>query len=329
MKALVLGSTGLLGANLVRALIKKGYQVRAFKRKTSRTAEIAGLPIETVDGDLMDRDSIANALKGCRLLFHAGPYYPKLTIPVREATEKGLMDVRNVMEAAKEARLERVVYTSTLTTIGASPRPGLPADEDCVFKTRFTDNPYLMAKSAMEDEVRRYAREGLPAVIVNPTAFFGPYDSHPSSGTLVLMIARRQMPAYIEGRTNVIDVRDVAMGMVMALERGRAGERYILGHLNTTQSELNRMIAHAVGVPPPRIPTPFELARWGSKLGEWTFTHILGRPSPAPSFFVEMISQFQHYDCSKAIRELGLPQNPVENAIRDAVQWLRGNGYLK
>jgi dihydroflavonol-4-reductase len=329
MKALVLGATGLLGANLVRTLLKKGYQVRAFKRKTSNTAGIEGLPIETVDGDVMDRDSIVNALGGCQVLFHAGPYYPALTVPVREAVEKGLLDVGNVMESARAARLERVAYTSTLTTIGPSPRPGRPANEDCVFKTRYRDNPYLMAKSAMEDEVRRYAREGLPVVIVNPTSLLGPYDSRPSSGTQILMIAKRLMPAYVDGLTNVIDVRDVAMGMVMALEQGRVGERYILGHLNTTQYELNRMIARVVGVSPPRIPMPFELARWGSKVGEWTFVHLFRKPPPIPAFFVEVLAHLQHYDCSKAIRELGLPQSPVENAIRAAVEWFKESGYLK
>ncbi len=329
MKALVLGATGLLGANLVRALLKKGYQVKAFKRKTSKTIGIAGLPIETAEGDVMDRDSIVNTLKGCQVLFHAGPYYPALTVPVQEAIGKGLMDVRNVMASAKQARLERVVYTSTLTTIGLSPRPGMPANEACVFKTRYTNNPYLMAKAAMEEEVRHYAKEGLPVVIVNPTSLLGPYDSRPSSGTQILMIANHMMPAYVEGLTNVIDVRDVAMGMVMALERGRVGERYILGHLNTTQYELNQMIARVVGVSPPRIPVPFEIARWGSKLGEWAFVHILRRSPPIPAFFVEVLAHLQYYDCSKAIRELGLPQSSVENAIRDAVKWFRENAYLK
>ncbi len=329
MKVLVLGATGQLGANVVRALLQKDYQVRAFKRKTSKTIGIADLPIEMVDGDVMDRDSIANALKGCQVLFHAGPYYPTLTVPVQEAVAKGLTDVRNVMESARQARLEHVVYTSTLTTIGPASREGMLANEDCAFKTLYTNNPYLMAKSAMEDEVRRYAKEGLPVVMVNPTSLLGPYDSRPSSGTQILMIAKHLMPAYVDGLTNVIDVRDVAMGMVMALERGRVGERYILGHLNTTQRELNRMIAHVVGVSPPRIPMPFEMARWGSKLGEWAFTHILHRPPPVPAFFVEVLAHLQHYDCSKAIRELGLPQSPVENAIRDAVKWFRENGYLK
>jgi dihydroflavonol-4-reductase len=328
MKVLVLGATGLLGSNLIRALLHKGYEVRAFIRKTSNRIGIAGLPVEVAEGDLLDRDSIVRALKGCEALAHAGPYYPTRTIPVQEAVERGLADVRNVMQSARRAGLKRIVYTSPLTTIGPPPRPGMLANEECVFKTRYPRNPYLMAKAAMEDEVRRQAQDGLPVVIVNPTKFFGPYDSHPSSGTQIIMIAKRLMPAYIEGCTNVIDVRDVAAGMVEALERGRIGERYILGHLNTHESELNRMIADALGISPPRIRMPFLAARWGSKVAEWGFTHILHRPPLVPAFFVEVMSEFRHYDSSKAIRELGLPQSPVEGAIRDAVQWFRQNGYL-
>ncbi len=328
MKVLVLGATGLLGANLIRALLKKSYQVRAFKRKTSKTIGIDGLPIEVAEGDVMDRDSIQRALMGCQTLVHAGPYYPSVTIPVQEAVERGLADVRNVMESASQAQLKRVIYTSALTTIGPPSRLGTLANEECVFKTRYPRNPYLMAKTAMENEVRRYVQDGLPVVIVNPTAFYGPYDSHPSSGTQILLIAKRQMPAYIEGLINVIDVRDVAMGMVMALERGRVGERYILGNLNTTQGQLNRMIAEAAGVSPPRMRVPFQVARWGSKVMEWGFTRLLRRPPLAPAFFVEAIAEFRRYDSSKAIRELGLPQSPVEGAIRDAVQWFRQQGYL-
>src|SRR3989304_3722804 len=130
MKVRVLGATGLLGANLVRALLQKGYEVRAFKRKTSKTIGIAGLPIETAEGNVMNRDSISEALKGCQVLFHAGPYYPLRTIPVQEAVGLGLTDVRNVMESAKQAGLERVIYTSALTTIGPPLRPGVLANED-------------------------------------------------------------------------------------------------------------------------------------------------------------------------------------------------------
>src|SRR5207249_12259397 len=164
-------------------------------------------------------------------------------IPVETATAQALAETKNLLEAVRRASVERLVFTSTLTTIGFPTDPGRLADETCPFVSLYPDNPYLMSKVAMEKTVLEAARDGLPAVVVNPTAFFGPYDSKPNSGTQILMIARRQMPAYVQGLINVIDVRDVAAGLIKAAERGRVGERYILGNWNTTQKELNELIA--------------------------------------------------------------------------------------
>jgi dihydroflavonol-4-reductase len=240
-----------------------------------------------------------------------------------------LAETRNVLAACRRAGVERLVFTSTLTTIGFPREAGRLANEDCRFTSLYPDNPYLVAKAAMEEAVLEAAREGLPAVVVNPTAFFGPYDSKPSSGTQILMIARRQMPAYVQAPINVIDVRDVAVGMIKAAERGRVGERYILGNWNTTQKELNALIARIAGVAAPVLPVPFVLARYGAKFGDWAFRTILRRPAPVPGFFVEVLRHMQQYDCSKAIRELDYPRNSIENAIRDAVDWFRSNGYLQ
>ncbi len=190
MKALVIGSTGQLGANLVRALLQRGYEVKALTRKTSDPSVLRGLPVDTVLGDVHDRPSLSNALKGCDALFHAGAYYPVQTIAVDRAVTLGLQDVRNCLEAAGEAGIRRIVYSSTLTTIGPSTREDGLADEECRFVPQYPRNPYLMAKAAMEDEVRRFAGRGLNVVIVNPTAFYGPYDAHMTSGKQIVMIAR-------------------------------------------------------------------------------------------------------------------------------------------
>ncbi len=327
MKALVLGAPGLLGSNLVRALLQKGYSVRAFRRRGKNSPTLEGLPIEMAEGDFTDKGSLLQALEGCDYLFHAGPYFPLRTLPVDEAISRGLADVKTVMVAAEEKGIRRIVYTSTLFQIGPPRVAGELADETCPFETSFRRNPYLMAKQAMEEEVKRRADRGLPVVIVNPTAFFGPYDSRPTSGTQILMIARGQMPAYVEGPLNVIDVRDVAVGEVLALERGRVGERYILGNSNTTQGELNALIARWALVSPPRLKVPWGLARFGARMGEKAMS-LLHRDPPIPSFFVEALYHFQHYNCTKAIQELGLPQNPVEGAIRDALTWFREHRYL-
>ncbi len=327
MKVLVLGATGQLGSNLVRALLDKGDEVRALVRPASKAPTLQGLALDRVTGDLNDAESLARACDGVRVVYHAAGYYPTESVPARTAVTVALAETRKVLAAVRKASVERLVFASTLTTIGF-PSPGRLADETCAFAPLDPENPYLMAKAAMEAEVLQ-ASHGVPAVVVNPTAFFGPYDSKPSSGTQILMVARRQMPAYVDGPTNAIDVRDVAEGMIRAAERGRPGERYIVGNWNTTQKELNALIARVAGVMAPLVPVPFALARYGAKGGEWLCRTLLRRPPPVPAFFVEALRHMQHYDCSKAVRELDYPRNPVEDAIRDALSWFRANGYLK
>ena len=328
MKALVIGASGQLGANLVRALLDKGHQVRGLTRPTSKTFTLEGLDLEKVTGDLADIDSLKRACRGIQVVYQTASYYPHVTIPAAVAKRQALTETQNLLQAVSQTSVERLVFTSALTTIGFPKVSGQLANEDCSFFTRFTGNPYLIAKSAMEDEVLTAARGGVPALVVIPTAFFGPYDQRPSSGAQIIMIAKRQMPGYIQGPVNVIDVRDVATAMISAAEVGKTGERYIVGNWNTTQKELNQVIAKIVGVTPPLIPVPFVMAQVGSLAGEWTFRKILHKPPPVPSFFVEVIKHMQHYDCSKARQALNYPTSSVEAAIQDAVAWFRSNGYI-
>ena len=328
MTSLVLGATGFLGSNLVRALLARGDRVRALIRPTRRPSTLEGLEIARVTGDLNDAESLLQACEGVRVVYQTASYYPPHTIPAATATAQAMVETRNLLSAVRQSSVERLVFTSTLTTIGFPTDSTRLANEECPFVSRYPSNPYLMAKAAMEATVLEEARRGLPAVVVNPTAFYGPYDSKPTSGTQILMIAKRLMPAYVQGPINAIDVRDVAEGMIRAAERGRIGERYILGNWNTTQKELNVLMARVAGVMPPLAPVPYPLARYGSKFGDWAFRTILRKPAPVPGFFLEMLKHMQQYDCSKAIRELEYPRRPVEHAIRDALEWFRGNGYL-
>lgn len=335
MKTLVVGATGFLGANLVRALLDRGDAVHALVRPVQSHVQaihhrdsLAGLAVTRAEGDLTDPESLRLACQGIHVVYHCAGYYPARTVPVHAAVAQALAETRHLLAAVRSAKVERLVFTSSLTTIGSPAGSSRLANEDCPFVPRYPRNPYLMAKAAMEQEVLEAARKGLPAVVVNPTVCFGPYDSKPTSGTQVLMIARKQMPGYIEGPTNAIDVRDVAVGMIQAATRGRIGERYILGNWNTTQKALNGLIARLAGVAPPLLPVPFALARYGSKIGDWLFRTVLRRPAPVPGFFIEVLAQMQQYDCSKAVAELGLPQSAVEQAIRDEIDWFRTNGYL-
>lgn len=328
MKVLVLGATGQLGANLVRALLAHGDEVRALVRPTSNLIGLRGLDIEQVVGDLSDPESVVRACQGVRVVYQAASYYPRHVMPVREAKAQALLETCNLIQAVRRTGVERLVFTSTLTTIGFPRTPGALADESCPFTTAYQANPYLIAKAAMEQEVLTATLEGIPAVVVNPTVFVGPYDSKPTSGTQILLIARGLLPVYLQGPTNVIDVRDVAVGMIRAAERGRIGERYLLGSWNTTHKDFNKLIARVAGVRAPLLPIPFPLARVGAKLGDWAFRVMFRRPAPLPGFFVEVLQHMQHYDCSKAIRELDYPRTPIEHAIRDALAWFRENGYL-
>ncbi|RMH10092.1 MAG: NAD-dependent epimerase/dehydratase family protein [Nitrospirae bacterium] len=328
VNALVLGATGQLGANLTRALLARGHHVRAFIRPASPMHTLAGLDIERVYGDLRDYETVARACRGVQVVYQAASYYPHATIPVDEAKAQALAETNNLLEAVRHNGVDRLVFTSTLTTIGPPRQAGQLADETCPFTTSFPNNPYLVAKAAMEARVLEAAQQGIPAVVVNPTVFLGPYDRKPTSGTQIVLIAKRLMPGYIQGPVNVIDVRDVAEAMINAADRGRIGERYIIGNWNTTQKDLNALIAKVAGVPAPFLPVPFSLARAGAKVGEWTFRMILRRPPLVPAFFVEMFPHMQQYNCTKAINELAYPRHPVEQAIRDALEWFKQNGYV-
>lgn len=328
MKSLVIGGTGQLGANLVRALLERGDPVRVLHRSTSHTFTIDDLNVERVVGDLNDGESLRLGCEGRDVVYHTAGYYPSATIPVELAKGQALKETALMLEAVRAARVDRLVFASTLTTVGFPKTVGHPANETCQFSTRYTNNPYLMAKAAMEAKILQSAQQGIPAVVVIPTEFFGPYDQQPTSGRHILMVAKGRMPVYVSGRVNVIDVRDVAVAMIRAAERGRVGERYLVGNWNTTHKDLNELIAQVVGVAPPFFPVSLSLARWGLKVEEWVFRSFFRHPPCLPAFVVEMIAHMQHYDCSKAQRELDYPQSAPQGAIEDAVTWFRENGYL-
>ena len=297
-------------------------------RRSSKLLTVQGLELEWMTGDLRDETSLHQACAGIDVVYHTAAYYPADSVPVEQAVRQALSETRTLIHALRKAAVDRFVFVSTLTTIGFPLESNRLADETCAFSTKFQNNPYLMAKVAMEEEILAEALKGLPAVVVVPTAFFGPYDQKPTSGMQILMIAQGQMPVYVQGPVNVIDVRDVAVAMIHAAQRGRIGERYIVGNWNTTQNDLNTLIASVVGVTPPKISVPFVVARYGAKAGEWFSRRILRKRPAVPAFFVEMLQHMQHYDCTKGMRTLKYPLSSVEGAIRDAVKWFKENNYV-
>lgn len=328
MKALVLGATGFVGGNLARELLARGFEVRAFRRTRGPAPALEGLQVEEAYGDLRNRASVEAALEGCDVLFHAAGYYPTNALDVLGAVREGIAGMRSVLDAARWAGVSRVVYTSSLSTIGRPSGPNRLADERDHYLPGRRGYAYAEAKYAMEQEVRRYVLEGLPAVIVCPTAAFGPGDVKPTSGTALLMIARGAAPAYVGGRMNVVDVRDVAAAQVAAAEKGKIGERYIIGGWNVTIGDLVRTMAEAAGVPPPTARVPLGMARAAATVAENVGRLIPGNPVRYLSTGVQQIQLGQFFDTSKAERELGLTRRPLIETFVDSLAWFRSYGYL-
>src|SRR5262245_41105033 len=234
MRVLVLGATGFIGGQIARALVEHGYAVRALRRARSSTLALEGLPVEFAYGDLRDPSALLAAMRGVEAVFHAAGYYPHNSLAPRRALRLAAAGMRNLLECARAADVGRVVYTSSLSTIGPPAVGRALADERDYYLPGSVADPYFEAKWAMEAEVYRAVALGQAVVALCPTVVFGPGDVKPTSGTVLLALARGLLPAYVEGRINIVDVRDVAMAHVAALERGRTGERYILSGQNTT-----------------------------------------------------------------------------------------------
>jgi len=326
MKALLLGATGMIGGNLARALTAQGITVRGLKRPDSPTWHLEDAPIEWHHGDLMDRPSLVAALEGCQVLLHAAAYYPQNSYDLRGDLRTAIGGLRNVIAAATEMGVQKVIYTSSLTTIGPPAEPGRLADERDGYLPGSSRSAYFEVKYALEMEVFRAVTAGLPAVIVNPTVVLGPGDIKPTTGALLVSVARGQMPAWVPAMVNIVDVRDVAAAQVAALERGRVGERYILGGHNVSVQEALTLAATLAGVRPPRRKVSLawveRLADLAEAVGRLPFISL-------PSMeHAKTMSRWQPLNTEKARRELGLVPRPLEQTLKDALDWFHAHGYL-
>ena len=234
IRCCVLGATGFIGGQIARAAVARGWQVRGLRRRPHATGAVGDLEVEWVSGDLADPASLVAAMRGCPLVFHAAAYYPHRARDVWDTVRHGVTGMRNVLAAASAAGVKRLVYTSALTTVGPPSDPRQLAGERDLYTPGSVPLPYFEVKWAMEMEAARATAQGLPVVTLLPTAVFGPGDVKPTTGVILLMVARGQLPVTVEGTINVVDGRDVAAGHVAAAERGRPGRRYILGGHNLT-----------------------------------------------------------------------------------------------
>jgi dihydroflavonol-4-reductase len=327
MKALVTGATGFIGSNLARELLCQGYSVRALLRAHSDTRNIEGLDIERAYGDLRDSEAVERALEGCQVVFHVAACYTFWLPHPAEMYEINVGGTQNVLWAALRRGVERVVLTSTCSTVGLSSN-GTPSDESvypqpCDLVGHYKKSKYQAELAAME-----LHRQGLPLVVVNPTTPVGPGDIRPTpTGQMIVDYLRGRMFAYVDTGLNIVDVEDVARGHILALERGREGQRYLLGNRNLTLKQVFQMLERITGIGAPRTRIPLWLAiaiAYGDEVVEGRFLH---RHPRVPVASVKMARKHMFFDSSKAVAELGLPQTPPEEALNKAVRWFNENGY--
>jgi dihydroflavonol-4-reductase len=315
---LVTGASGFLGWHVARALLDRGYKVRALLRSGSRVND---LPIEPVAGDLRDPGSLADAVSGCGVVFHVAADYRLWSKDPRELYRSNVDGTRNLLSAAAKSGVERVVYTSTVGCIGI-PHGGV-GDETTPVSLSDMVGHYKRSKFMAEEVALQFARNGLDVTIVNPTAPIGEHDLKPTpTGKMVLDYLEGNMPAFIDTGLNVVDARDTAEGHLLAWERGRTGERYILGSENLTLAQILHTLARITGGKAPTARIPYAVA-YAAGLLSTGWAELTGRPPRVPLEGVRMARKKMWVTHAKAARELGFHPQPAEVALRNAVQWYR------
>ncbi len=327
MKVLVTGATGFVGAAVARAVAATGADLRVMVRQDSELGNLDGLVAEHVHGDLRSPASLRHALAGCRQLYHVAAHYALWAKDPSIFYDINVTGTRLLMEAAREAGVQRIVYTSTIGAIGLPEGGGLGTEQTPVSLAQMAGD-YKRSKYLAEQEVLKLAHAGLPVVIVNPSAPVGERDIKPTpTGQMIVDFMQGRMPAYIETGMNLIDVDDVAVGHIRAMERGTVGERYILGNKNLLLREIFEKLSMLTGVPAPKIKLPRLAILPLAYANKWIADYVTHQPPRIPLEGVKMAKYTMHYDCSKAVRELGLPQPPIEIALEKAVTWFRAHGY--
>lgn len=323
MKAFVTGGTGFVGANLIRLLLQQGYEVKALARPNARLDNLNGLEIELISGDLNDPD-LARSMQGCDCLFHVAAHYSLWQRDRDLLYQSNVLGTRNVLAAAKAAGIERSVYTSSVAAIGIDPS-GQPTTEQYQSPVEKLIGDYKQSKYWAEQEAVKAARSGQDIVIVNPSTPIGAYDIKPTpTGDIVVRFLERRMPTYVETGLNFVHVQDVAWGHLLALQKGKSGERYILGNQNLSLKQLLDELSQITGLSAPARSIPVWIPLSVAWIDETILTKFGKKPS-IPVDGVRMSKQPMYYDASKAIRELGLPQTPIHIALKDAVDWFQEN----
>lgn len=324
----VTGGTGFVGAHVVRALLRRGRTVRCLVRSSSRLSNLEKLPVEITAGDVTDPASLSRAMAGARTVFHCAADYRLSARDPREIYAANVEGTRNVLAAASEIGAEKVVYTSSVGALGLN-RDGRPGNEQTPVEPRTLIGHYKKSKHQAERVAGEWAAKGLPVVIVNPSTPVGEMDIKPTpTGQMIVDFLNRRMPAYVETGLNLVDVRDVAEGHVLAAEKGRIGEKYILGNRNMTLKEIFDALSRLTGIPSPAVRLPHWVPLAAAAV-DTLASRLTGRQPRVPLEGVRMSRHTMFFDAGKAVRELGLPQTPVEEALGRSVAWFRENGYVR
>jgi dihydroflavonol-4-reductase len=326
---LITGASGFVGAAVVRRLLQAGHAVRAFIRPTSAHTNLAGLPVEIVQGDLREPDSLMRAMAGIRFVFHVAADYRLWARHPQEIVRTNVEGTRALMEAALRAGVERIVYTSSVATLKARP-DGAPSDETFPLDPAAAVGAYKYSKVVAERLVETMVEERkLPAVIVNPSTPIGPRDVRPTpTGRIIVEAAAGRMPAYVDTGLNLVHVDDVATGHLLALEKGRIGERYIVGGQDVLLGDMLAEIARLTGRSPPKLRLPRRLIFPIAYAAE-TLAFLTDREPFVTITGLRLAKDRMFFTSAKAERVFGYRPRPYGEAIAEAIAWFRQHGYLK
>lgn len=324
--AFVTGGSGFIGSHVLRCLIRRGWKVRALTRRKRLPCFLHLPEVSWIYGTLHNSDLLRQTMKDCDALFHIAADYRLWARNPAEIYFNNVDGTRCVLKVATEVKIGRVVYTSSVGALGLND-DGTPANEATPVTIHDMVGHYKRSKYLAEREAERFAREGLDVVIVNPSTPIGPGDYKPTpTGKIIVDFMNGRMPAYVNTGLNFVDVRDVAEGHLLAYEKGRTGEKYILGCCNMSLKEFLDKLSEVCGIPTPKYRIPLPIVKTAALICE-AMSRFTGIPPAVPLEGVRMSEHFMYFDVSKAVRELGLPQSPIDVAIKDAVHWYIEHGY--
>lgn len=328
MKILVTGADGLLGSNLVRELISRGHSIRAFVQPGRQQVTLEGLTIEKFAGNLLNPEEVIKSAEGCDAIIHCAASTAVWPIRSEIINKVNIDGTKNIIQAVHQNKIQRLIYVGTANSFGFGSKES-PGVEGNPYKSATYGLDYMDSKyKAMQVVLKEVKENSLPALVVNPTFMFGPYDSTPSSGAMIVALYKGKVPGYTKGGRNYLCAKDAAVAIANALTKGRIGECYILGNENLSYREIFTKISSTIGVKPPSLAIPSVFAKLYGHIGS-LIGNITGK-APAVSYPLSRIASDAHYySPAKARKELDLPQTPVETGIKESFEWLKNNGYLK